>query len=48
MKTARKTCRKLGGTENAAGAEAKKYLTFAGILLLIREVRCGILLLSDG
>ena len=27
---------------------AKKYLTFAGVLLLIREVRCGILELSEG
>jgi hypothetical protein len=27
---------------------SKKYLTFVAILLLIREVRCGILKLSEG
>ena len=29
-------------------SESEKYLTFAGVLLLIREVRCGILQLSEG
>jgi hypothetical protein len=37
-----------GQDGSAVEGPAKNYLTFAGILLLIREVRCGILLLSEG
>jgi hypothetical protein len=42
--TARSRRRDREGTKTAA----KKYLTSAGVLLLIREVRCGILELSEG
>ena len=35
------------GTDRHSGTR-ENYLTFAGYLLLIREVRCGILLLSEG
>lgn len=41
-------CTALGGKDPAGRGGKKKYLTAAGVLLLIREVQCGILGLSEG